>query len=114
MKLTKAKLQKIIKEELENVGEGWNTERDAEAKEELPQNWAKVKSAIENLSNTIPGGYLMGKPDGVEEAAEAASRAFRDLEFEEQYMAAHHLLMIINARASERNQNITSPRDLGT
>lgn len=54
MKLTKSKLKQIIKEEFENVEEGWNSARDAEDKEELPQNWAKAKAAIDALSQAIP------------------------------------------------------------
>jgi hypothetical protein len=114
MKLTKQKLQQIIKEELENVGEGWNSDRDAEAKEALPQNWAKAKAAIDALSQAIPGGYLMGTEPSVGEAAKAAENAISDLEFEEQYQAALQLLMNLQGRASERRQNIDPDRDLGT
>jgi hypothetical protein len=114
MKLTKSQLQQIIKEEMKISDNSWNSAQDAEDKEKLPENWAKVKAAIEVLSGTIEGGYLNGKPDGVEAAAEDAMRALKSLSLDNQYMAAHHLLMHLRALASQQNQNITSPRDLGS
>ena len=111
MKITKSKLQQIIKEELEDTefNESFAAAREKREKEEqekFPEMWKAVQEGIEKLSKVHPGlnmGYMSGMPntDGINAAVRDGLKALRQLEdSEQQYMAAYQILMNMSARMS--------------